>query len=136
MLVGPAVVDPGGLDLHGSGPAEDLTLLGVPIANDQGTAILVALDFSRFDLGIDLRLQGVGQHPPCSGAGDLVEAEGEFFAGFAIVVYAEHRCSFPPTLQRRLFRLPSWEGTPRALRNLRSTTSEHISTAVPFPLQI
>ena len=83
--------------------------------------------FSRFDVGIDLRLQRVGEHPPCSGTGDLVEVEGEFFAGLAIVVYAEHRCSFPPTLQRRLFRLSSGEGTPPALRNLRSTTSEHIS---------
>ena len=118
MLVDPVVVDPGSLEFHGSGPTEDLTLLGVPIANDQGMAIFVALIFSRFDVGIDFCLQRVGQHPPCSGTGDLVEVESEFFAGLAIVVYAEHWCSFPPTLQRRLFRLPSGEGTPRALRNL------------------
>ena len=84
MLVDSAVVDPGSLDLHGSGPTEDLTLLSVPIANDQGIAIFVALVFSRFDVGIDLCLQRVGQHPPCSGTGDLVEVE--FFAGLAIVV--------------------------------------------------
>jgi hypothetical protein len=50
------LVDPGSLEFHGSGPTEDLTLLGVPIANDQGMAIFVALNVSRFDVGIDFCL--------------------------------------------------------------------------------
>lgn len=44
-------------------------------------------------------------------------------------MYSEHSgVSFPPTRQRRIFRLPSREGTPRASQNLRSTTSNHISS--------
>lgn len=35
--------------------------------------------------------------------------------------------SFPPALARRLLVSSCWEGTPRALRNLQSTTFEHIS---------
>lgn len=94
-LVDPAVVDPWGTDLHGPSPTEDLALPGSPIANDQGVASLIALIPGRVDVGIDLRLQCLGEHPPRSLTGDLVQIEGEFFAGFAILVYPEHNAVSP-----------------------------------------
>src|SRR4051794_30739505 len=43
-------------------------------------------------------------------------------------MYSEHSgVSLPPTHQRRIFRLPSREGTLRASQNLRSITFNHIS---------
>src|SRR3712207_2138851 len=95
MLVDPAVVDPRGTDLHGPSPTEDLALPSAPIANDQGVASRVALIAGRFDVGIDLRLHCLGEHPPRSLTGDLVQIEGEFFAGFVILVYPEHSAVSP-----------------------------------------
>ncbi len=130
VLVHPLVVDPRGTDIHCPSSQEDLTFGGAPIANDQGVTIFLALVFGRFDVGIDLRLQCLGEHLPRSLAGDLVEIEREHFACVLVLVYPAHAgVSFPPTLQRRLCQLTRWEGTPRASRNLQSTTFEHISSA-------
>ncbi len=128
--VHPLVVDPRSPNLHRSRSQEDFTFPGAPVANDQGVAVLVALILGRIQIGFDLRLhQGLGQHLPRSGSGDLVEIEHELpFTLCLVLMYSEHSgVSFPPTRQRRIFRLPSREGTPRASQNLRSTTSNHIS---------
>ncbi|MBA3703159.1 MAG: hypothetical protein H0W79_10130 [Rubrobacteraceae bacterium] len=74
-MIHPTIVDPGSLDLHLPGSQEDLTLPGVPIANDQGTPILVTLVLGRLDVSFYLCLQCLGEHPASSLTGDLVEIQ-------------------------------------------------------------
>jgi hypothetical protein len=86
VLVHPAIVDSRGSDLHRSGPAEDLALSGVAVAHHQGVPMLILLSSGRLDVGFHLGFEGLGEHPPRSGSGDLVEIEGELFAELLAVV--------------------------------------------------
>jgi hypothetical protein len=47
----------------------------VPIANDQGTPILVTLVLGRLDVSFYLCFQCLGEHPASSLTGDLVEIQ-------------------------------------------------------------
>jgi hypothetical protein len=92
------VVDPRSLDLHGSRPAEDLTLSGVAITDDQGVPLLVALFSGSLEVVLYLGLQSLGEHPARSLSGDLVQIEQALFAVLCILVYSSHSgVSFPPT---------------------------------------
>ncbi len=86
VLVHPLVVDPRGLDLHRSGPAEDLALSGVAVAHHQGVPLLILLSSGRLDVVGHLGFEGLGEHPPRSGSDNLVEIEGEFFAELLAVM--------------------------------------------------
>jgi hypothetical protein len=52
--------------------------------------MLILLSSGRLDVGFHLGFEGLGEHPPRSGSGDLVEIEGEiegeFFAELLAVV--------------------------------------------------
>jgi len=95
ILVHPLVVDPRSPNLHRSRSQEDLAGTGAPIANDQGVASLVALIVGRIEIGFYLRLQGLGQHLPRSGSGDLIEVEHELFTLCLVLMYSEHSAVYP-----------------------------------------
>jgi len=57
--------------------------------------MLVALAFGGFQVGIDLGLEGLGEHLLGTLAGDLVEVERELLPRGLILVYPVHRCILP-----------------------------------------
>jgi len=71
--VGAAVVDPwcGHLDRAGAG--EDFARLVAAVTHDQAVAVLVELGGEPRDVGVDLGLQGFGEHPPGAIADNLVD---------------------------------------------------------------
>jgi hypothetical protein len=94
-LVHPPVVDPGSFDPHTARSQEDLPLSGIAVSYHQGASILVALFFGRLKVGFHFSLQSLGEHPPGSGSGDLVEVEHEFFACLLVLVYPVHIAVYP-----------------------------------------
>jgi hypothetical protein len=73
VAVDTLVVDPRHLHLHRSGRGEDFARLVVAVADDQTAAVLVALVGERRDVGIDLGLQRLGQHPAGALPHDLID---------------------------------------------------------------
>jgi hypothetical protein len=65
--------------------------------------VLITLIFGRIEIGLDLCVERLGEHPPRSLAGDLAEVEHEhLLTRWLILVYPEHLgVSFPPALARR-----------------------------------
>jgi hypothetical protein len=73
VRVDPAVIDPRRHHLHRAGRGEDLTWLVAAVAHHQPPALLVPLAAELGDIGVHLRLQGFGQHPPGTLPNDLVD---------------------------------------------------------------
>jgi hypothetical protein len=71
--VDPAVIDPGRAYLDRAGRGQDLALAGVTVAHHQPPAMLVPLGRMRGQVGVDLGLQGGGQHPSGAFSGQLVQ---------------------------------------------------------------
>jgi hypothetical protein len=73
LRVDPAVVDPRRDHLHRAGAGQHLAGLMAAVAYHQPAPVLVALLAERGDVGVDLGLQRLGQHPPGTLAHDLVD---------------------------------------------------------------
>jgi hypothetical protein len=78
--------------------------LGVAVADYQPTAVFAALGGERRDIGVNLGLQRLGQHPPGAFAHDLIDQRRR--AGLlpatipraAVSHYCEHGCAFPASV--------------------------------------
>ena len=68
-----AVVDPWRPHLHGPGRGQDLARLVRAVAHHQPVPVLVPLADEPGDIGVNLGLQGLGQHPPGTLADDLID---------------------------------------------------------------
>jgi hypothetical protein len=97
------VVDPRRDHLHRARAGEHLAGLMAPVAHHQPAAALVALGVELRDVGLDLGLQGFGQHPPRTLTDDLIDQRGTV-AGTAGVLsavrssnYGEHQGRTFPT---------------------------------------
>ena len=75
--VGAAVVDPRRDHLDRPGAGEHLAWLVGAVAHDQPPAVLVALAGELGDVGLDLGLQGFGEHPAGTLTHDLVDQLAE-----------------------------------------------------------
>jgi hypothetical protein len=83
----------------------------VAVPDEQGVpGVLVALASGGLEVGIDLGLQGVGEHLPGSPAGDLVEVEDELLTWELVVVYSVHRCILPADVGASAFLLDHSKG--------------------------
>ena len=67
---------------------------GVAVARDEPVPRLVTFAGQLRDVGVDLGLQGRGEHPLCSLAEDLVQHRPAVRDGGLFVHYAQHRRSF------------------------------------------
>jgi hypothetical protein len=65
------------------------------VTHHQGAALRISLATGGTNVLLHLGLQSLGEHPPCSLTGDLVEVEQELFAGLLDLMYALHRCILP-----------------------------------------
>lgn len=86
VLIYPAVVDPRSPHLHGSGSQQNLPLPGIAVARHQGAAAFVALASGCIEVFLYLGLQCLGEHPPRSGSGKLIEVEQTLLAGSLILM--------------------------------------------------
>ena len=98
----PALVLQEGFRLFLPGFQEDFTIPGVPIANGQGTLILVTLVLGRLNVSFYLCLQCLGEQPASSLTDDLVEIQSLLFAASLILMYSVHSGVSPPALHAGL----------------------------------
>jgi hypothetical protein len=82
----------------------------VAVSHHQGSSPLVALFPGRLDVGFDIGLQSLGEHPPGPDSGDLVEVEQELFAALLILMYPVHRCILPADVTNVGFPIRLLEG--------------------------
>ena len=114
LLVDPAVVDPGGPDLDGSRSGHQRPGKRVPIAHDHTMPVLVPLVSEGRHVGVDLGLEGCGQHPPGPLGHQLVQRGRQLRVRDLLNMYSQHWRSFLPAFHRqRPFGLVKEEGTPR-----------------------
>jgi hypothetical protein len=100
-LIDPAIVDAWGPDLKGSGPGDQRSWLGVPVAHDQAVSVLVALFGETRYVGVYLGFEGGGQHPASPFSHDGVQPYRQLRARGLINMYSQHRRSFLPASQRQ-----------------------------------
>ena len=98
--VGAPVVDPRRGHLDRTGAGQHLAGLVGAVAHHQPAPVLVALVAERGDVGLDLGLQRLGQHPPGTLADDLVDQRRRPRAAGVIGVggsrnYGEHGSYLP-----------------------------------------
>ena len=94
LLVDPAVVDPWGPDLDGSRPGHERPGIRMTVAHHEAVAPLVALVGQRGHVGIDLGLEGGGQHPPRPLRHQLVQRGRRLRVRGLLNMYSQHRRSF------------------------------------------
>jgi hypothetical protein len=73
VRIGALVVDPRYRHLDRAGAGQHLPRLVIAVADHQPAAVLVPLGGVRRDIGIDLGLQRLGQHPPGAFPHDLID---------------------------------------------------------------
>jgi hypothetical protein len=94
------VVDPGHGHLDRARAGQDLAGVVGAVAHDQPVAVLVTLADELGDVGVDLGLQGLGEHPAGALADDLVDQRRAVGAAGVISVgrsrnYGEHGSYLP-----------------------------------------
>jgi hypothetical protein len=95
----------GALDLDPTRGGGDGAWLCSALAGDEPVAVFASLICEGGDVGVDLRLQGHGQHLARSFTDDLVEPVAHLRAGVVVTQYSQHRRSFlagvpPPATSR------------------------------------
>jgi hypothetical protein len=99
--VDPAVVDPRRDDLDRAGAGQHLPGLVRAVAHHQPPAGLVPLGSEPGHIGIDLGLQGLGQHPPRTLTHDLIDQRRRAVRPVTLIVlggssnYGEHGSYLP-----------------------------------------
>jgi hypothetical protein len=121
-----AVVDPGRVHRHRTRARGHLPRLVIAVAHHQPTAVVVAQIGEPGDIGIHLRLQRLGQHPPRALAHDLVDQRRRTRRRRTVTVhrtrnYSEHGSYLP---DQRCSAGLAW--------NLQSVTRE--GTPLPEPI--
>ena len=102
LPVDPLVVDPRCGDLDGAGDRLHGAGLGAAVAHDEPVTKIVAILQMLGNVGIDLGLEGNGQHAPRSFPADLVDPESGLLARGLLSEYLQHWRSFlPPAFDRR-----------------------------------
>ena len=105
--VDPAVVDPRRDHLDRAGAGQDLPRLMRAVAHHQPTPTLVAVGGKPGDVGVNLRLQSLGQHPPRALAHDLINQRRRTGRPAALIVPGRSRTTVArvvpsrPALARR-----------------------------------
>jgi hypothetical protein len=98
----PTVIHSGTCDLDLADTGGDRARRGVPVAHHQAPAALVPLGGVGGQVGVDLCLQGGGQHPSCALPEQLVQLQAQLALGSVVGDYTQHRgVPSSPALARR-----------------------------------
>ena len=93
-LVDPAVVHPWGPDLDRARSGDQRPGIGVPVADHQTVALFVPLVGQADQVGVDLGLEGSGQHPPGPFGDQFVQGGLQLRARGLLNMYSQHWRSF------------------------------------------
>src|SRR5262249_44173243 len=114
---------------QGARPDRHASLSRVAVADDQRSALVVALAPVPLDVRLDLDVQSLGKHPPGALARQLVQRRAHLALRVVpLLDYPQHRRAFPRP-PRAVQLVGSNSGRYATFSSRRSTTSGHISSS-------